>query len=90
LVLVPTNTTKTAAYAAVIPRTSFQEPSENFATITATRKTERLDTTKLFCTVPWIAMMIIGKIRAKPPNIAPQTLLMKVSDQCAYAVEMPW
>ena len=47
-VLVPTNTTNTAAYAAEIPKTSFHDPSENLATTKATRNTESEDTIKLF------------------------------------------
>ena len=78
LVLVPTNTTSTAAYAAVIPKTSLHVPSDNPAVTKATNSTESEDTIKLFWTELWTVMMIIGIMSAMPPNMAPQILVTNV------------
>jgi hypothetical protein len=73
-VLVPTKTISTAAYAAVIPRTSRHVPLDTPARTTATRNIDTEAVIKLFITEARMAMISIGTMNANPPKIAPPTL----------------
>lgn len=69
----PTNTTRTAAYAAVKPTTSRQLPLLASAMVMAATTTNTDAVTKLFVVEAFDDMMCIGTMSANPPNKAAST-----------------